>query len=248
MGKIPSVVIATPSSDRAKPLLESLEKSEIFEIFLISATMGYELVPASNHDTANELRNYGRLLTPNERACAISHNNAREIIARSNHGGVIFEDDARILNLTLMEEVVQRFLEVKHGKNRILSLLNYKLKTDAELCTSNLRFPSFIPLFAEAPLAVATVQTNVAAADLVSNSLDRSKVADWPKCNAKFYILRLPVVNHGDASTNSIIGNSEERVQATSSLSIRPERLRQVILKVRRKIDLLIIQLFQSAI
>lgn len=248
MGKIPSVIITTPSSDRAKPLIQSLEKSKIFEIVLISATMGYQLGIPSTHDTASQLKNYGRVLSPNERACAISHNNAREIVAKSRHGGVIFEDDARILNLSLLEEVVEKFLGFNLGENKILSLLNYKVGTNKRLNTSNLGNLIFIPLLAEAPLAVATVQTNIAAADLVGTSMDTSKVADWPKCKAKFYVLRFPVVNHGDASTISIIGNTEERVQAKSSLSIKRGKLTQTFLRIRRKIDLLIIHLFQIAI
>jgi GR25 family glycosyltransferase involved in LPS biosynthesis len=123
MDPIPLVIISSPKEDRSAPLLNSLHASSIFEVIKLDATMGIDLGAPESLITTQELIRFGRILTQNERACAISHTRARAVIKNSNFGGVIMEDDARILDIELFQKTVCEFLESNALQKKILSLL-----------------------------------------------------------------------------------------------------------------------------
>lgn len=246
MVRIPAVVITTPSSDRGVPLIDILRKSSLFETIELKATMGRDLDDASECDKQDEMKSYGRTLIANERACAVSHSKARSIIAQSSHGGIIFEDDARILNLTQLELITQKFLERNKNRRSVLSLLNYDSQKSRKINSTSITTIRLIPLLAEAPLAVATVQTNRAAAELATKAKSSSQVADWPKSSTRFFFLNKPLVNHGDSNTNSVIGLINERIELKREKLTNFSELQILLLKLRRKIDLLLIQIFQE--
>lgn len=245
MTEIPIVVIDTPGLSRSEPLIEKLKESAIFNLIILKATMGYELEKFTNRDETKEIARYGRLLTYNERACSISHVKARKIISESELGGIILEDDARIIDLDLLQSVSTRYLHKFRGKRRVLSLLSYSEFPTEASCEKKSVNPKFIPLLAESPLAVATVLTNLAAFNLVEAAQISSQVSDWPKNRCRFHILTKPLVKHGDGKTSSVIGNVNQRVESHSHGLKKPWSGRILFLKIRRKIDLLLIRVTQ---
>jgi GR25 family glycosyltransferase involved in LPS biosynthesis len=201
----------------------------------LQATMGNDLKVPSDIAISEEISNYGRRLTQNERACALSHTSAREIISKSEFGGVILEDDARIINLENFYSLSVRFLLRNQKKRKILSLVNYFSNKPEN--KSQIRPKSYFRLLSHAPLAVAAAITPKAAKQLLKNSKKNSAVADWPGFRCVFYILNTGVVNHGDAESESIIGNVGFRVeQGTINFTSKKDIIR-ITRKVLQKID-----------
>jgi GR25 family glycosyltransferase involved in LPS biosynthesis len=204
------VIIKTPNSPRIDPLLAQLKNVSGVKVNIIEATMGIDLGSPKAINIHNEFKFYGRDLTQNERACAISHTTARQIIAETEFGGVVLEDDARILDPELFVEQVSDFLQSHYGKRHILTLLSYSKKPQSK--KSRNRQTRTFRLLAEAPLAVAAALTPSAARSLISAAAERSMTSDWPTSQCIFFGLHTGVVMHGDSETVSIIGEEEKRI------------------------------------
>lgn len=244
MRLIPVVVIKTPNSKRVDPLLVQLEKISRVETIVIEATMGHSLGFPCDASIQNELTCYGRALTQNERACAISHRRAREILAKSDFGGIILEDDARILNPEAFVTETRDFLRTHRGKKHVLTLLSY-LKTPHGRKRRCMGKNSF-RLFAEAPLAVGVAITPEAAKCLISAAKDRSMTADWPTSRCVFFGLKTGVIQHGDSETVSMIGDVEDRVSSMSASLISQCDFIGIKRRLFQKIDTIRIQVKQS--
>lgn len=238
MKRIPAVVIQTPNSERFLPLIEILKNSKIFEPVLMAATMGVNLSEMKQSFEKQELTRYGRALSRNERACAISHTRAREIIAKSEIGGLILEDDARILDLRILESASQAFLEEKAKSYSALGLLDYSGTTDNSRSHNNyLNYGSFHRLFAEVPLAVGTVLTPEAAAELVTSAGEYSQLADWPYSRCRYYFLSTGCIAHGDSTTNSVIGDPLMRVFGRTQKFFTIKGVKHLSKRILQKID-----------
>lgn len=244
MRLIPVVVIKTPNSKRVDPLLVQLEKISMVETIVIDATMGYSLEYPCKESIQREFSFYGRALTQNERACAISHTRAREILAKSDFGGVILEDDARILNPEAFVTEARDFLRTHRGKQHVLTLLTY-LKTPHVEKRRNTGRNTF-RLFAEAPLAVGAALTSKAAKCLISAATDQSMTADWPTSRCVFFGLKAGVIKHGDSETVSMIGDVENRVSTVGFRLISQCDLIGIKRRLFQKIDTMRIQAKQS--
>jgi hypothetical protein len=194
--------------------------------------MGIDIASPSMFTIEAEFEKYGRELTQNERACAISHTTARNIIANTSRGGVIFEDDARILNLRILENMSEAFLSLYKNDYSALGLLDYS--PDDRSSPELVQFPKIHKLLAEVPLAVATVLTRKAAWSLTESANLGSQIADWPSSRCSYYFLTPGCVKHGDEGTGSVIGDSSTRILGTlpsiftrNGVSIRMKRLLQ---------------------
>ncbi len=244
MHRIPAVIIQTPNSKRFEPLLETLTQSKIFEPILLPAIMGISLPQAGKSVTHVELKKYGRELSQNERACAISHSRARAIIATSEHGGLVLEDDARIIHLGNLEALVTEFLSRSKSSIRALGLVNYR--TTHARNDSGVDQPRIYRLLAEAPLAVATVFTPSAANSLIQSAASTSQVADWPNSRCKFYITSLGPVIHGDAHSESVIGQTSMRVYSKRPRNLSFIRGSSHYRRLLQKIDTYLIGCYQG--
>lgn len=241
---IPAVIIQTPNSERYIPLLEIMGKSELFEPILMSATMGYSLSIADERFVQGEALRYGRELTQNERACAISHAKAREIIAQSEYGGIVFEDDARVIDLEHLERATAAFLTKSSNTKSALGLLKYKDRhTEVCGCKSVLKFRR---LTAETPLAVATVFTPMAASEILKSAVTSSQIADWPKSRCNFFILSEGCVRHGDATSGTVIGDTAKRVTGKSPQPFSVPGLEFRFHRLLQKLDTFLISYYQS--
>lgn len=242
--RIPAVIIKTPNSERFLPLFEVISKSEVFEPVLIAATMGYSLSGDNQDFIQEEVLKYGRVLTRNERACAISHSGARNIIAQSRQGGIVFEDDARVIDLEYLERAAISFLKKFSDTSSALGLLDYKNER-LEGCTHNLT-PRFRKLLAETPLAVATVLTPIAAGKILKSAATSSQIADWPKSKCRFLILSDGCVRHGDITSGTVIGDTAMRVSGKAPQLFSHHGLTMRHHRFLQKIDTFLIPRYQS--
>jgi hypothetical protein len=242
--RIPAIIIQTPNSERFLPLFEVISRSEVFEPVLIVATMGYSL-PGDNEDfIQEEVLRYGRVLTRNERACAVSHSEARSLIAQSRQGGIVFEDDARVINLEHLERATIGFLKKFSDMSSALGLLDYK-SAHLEGCTYNLPL-KFRRLLAETPLAVATVLTPIAAGEILKSSATSSQLADWPKSKCCFFILPDGCIRHGDTTSGTVIGDTAVRVSGKTPQLFSRHGLTISYHRFLQKLDTFLISRYQS--
>ncbi len=207
MPKIPIVVIRTPGSQRGEKLFAQLEKLKNFELINITATMASSSNQISEFSFDNEYSKliYGHPLEFNELACSYSHNRARSIISTYKTGGVILEDDARIINEIRLFDTVQSFLDRENAP----SLLN--------LCT-RLNFDDpfmgffkrelqskYLATFGPTHLAVGYALNATAAQIMVLKNTPVKYRPDWPNVNLKYFVSKFPCVAHGDSATVSTI-------------------------------------------
>jgi GR25 family glycosyltransferase involved in LPS biosynthesis len=213
-------IIETPLSQRSAPLIKLLSSEPRINLFRISAKM-----VASDRDISDFgiKVNYkvfpileGRLLSHGEIGCAQSHNEARSLLAESTNGGVILEDDARILDLDSFINVSSSFLNQNRNSKRILSLTGISQINAVNKKKDKGPANQWMRTYGHTPLAVANAITPMAASDLFKSNQPIKYVADWPYSKSKFYSVKVPVVCHGDETTASLIEASGSRQSITN--------------------------------
>jgi GR25 family glycosyltransferase involved in LPS biosynthesis len=202
--KLLVIVIRTPNSDRYLPIETLLKNDKRFEIEYVEASMtpSYHDVRSRNIAYTAEIFEYfhGRKLAPPEIGCADSHNRARSLIQYSSSGGVILEDDDRIIDVDLLYEVSLLFLNSNQGSKSILTLTPFN-----KLIKNQNKKIKIIRILGTSDLAVAYALTPSAAKTLIRVNQPIVSVADWPKSTCKFYITNIRSIAHGDLNTNSTI-------------------------------------------
>jgi GR25 family glycosyltransferase involved in LPS biosynthesis len=212
-------VIETPLSRRSAPLIKLLSSEARINLFRISAKMVSSDCDISDFGIKVNYKVFplleGRLLSHGEIGCAQSHNDARSLLAESTYGGVILEDDARILDLDSFVEISIDFLNQNRHSKRILSLTG--ISQINKLNRKKDKSPTYkwIRVYGHSPLAVANAITPMAASDLYNSNQPIKYVADWPYSKSKFYSVKVPVVSHGDETTGSLIDPSGSRRRVT---------------------------------
>jgi len=211
--KIPLIIIEIPGLDRSKPLLEILAKSNVFDVVIFPAVMfkSGDVNWRVDHEYLNTL--YGRKITDGEIGCAISHNEAQRIVASSEKGGVILEDDARIQDLKMFEELAQRFLSNIPKNKSVLSLLPW-VHLNVYNLDLTVRKRVIFKLFGSTPLSVGYVVSKAAARELADSNKLIKYLPDWPKNSSYFYTTVDGVICHGDKNSKSIIDN-EARIKVS---------------------------------
>ena len=208
-------IIETPLSQRSAPLIKLLSSEPRINLVRISAKM-----VASDRDILDFgiKVNYkvfplleGRLLSHGEIGCAQSHNEARSFLAESTNGGVILEDDARISDLDSFIKISIDFLNQNRHSKRILSLTGMPQINKVNKKKDKSPAHKWIRIYGHTPLAVANAITPMAASDLCNSNEPIKYVADWPYSKSKFYSVKVPVVYHGDETTESLIDASGSR-------------------------------------
>jgi GR25 family glycosyltransferase involved in LPS biosynthesis len=233
-------IIETPNSNRSRPLFESFSDESRVEIQTIRASM---------LSTQSELEASGiavdaeffqaisnRKLSLPEIGCANSHNLSRYECSKLKLGGVIMEDDARILNKELFISSAKHFLEEFKDSSAILSFTyNPRIRKSRLL---KIRGP-FIRLFGESPLAVAYAITPIAAHRLYISNTPVKFVSDWPEIHVKHFCLLDPPVAHGDSETISTIDPSGAmgRTQRNFGAMLRKITLADYLLRARQYVD-----------
>lgn len=166
----------------------------------------------------------GRYMTVQELGCAEAHFLAREAVAVTSHGGIIFEDDARFTEPQMLIRMATDFLEKHRGHASVLNLC------ESSLSTFQVNKPRrSVKLFGHAPLAVAYVLTPEAAAELNRANNPITWVADWPVSNVEHFVCVPALVQHGDENSGSEIAiNLNGR-----DLRHKRDRLRKILNTVK---------------
>ncbi len=211
MEPIPVIVIATPHQNRHTKLVEILGASKIFKVIIQEACMYSRNLEEIDVDERVHETIYGRNLLDGEIGCSISHNRARHVLALSDFGGVILEDDARVPNLKSLEEHVESFLTENKKQSAILSLLPWNV--ESKCLNSSLELSTPFRLLGQTPLTVGYAISQPAAKKLHEANSDLRYVADWPRSSVVFYSTLTGSVEHGDEFTVSVIDPSDERIQ-----------------------------------
>jgi hypothetical protein len=203
MQKIRVVVISVPNSLRSEPLLSKLKQSNLLEVEIFSAIMFSRSMIEYSPNYSKQKLVYGRELSDGEIGSAISH---YKILSKSQDGEqllVVLEDDARIENIKLFEEVLLNFASLSLNTCAVLTLLPWatNLKSSIENKTS----PKIFNLVGEPPLTVGYVATPKAQSSLCKFNRDFAYLPDWPPNNVNFYTTISGVVKHGDENTFSLI-------------------------------------------
>jgi hypothetical protein len=221
------VIVIDSGSGRSASLLKKLNEFGGIDLQVLPASMTRNenqfRISGIEYSDPLALKLLGRSMSFPEIGCANSHNLARSIIARSEIGGVILEDDARICDFNNFFRISCGFLLKKSGKPGLLNLSNLgPLLQKCNLGTSdNLYFSRRI---CPSPLAVGYVVTSQAAEEMLRNNVPISMVSDWPISKVQCFSPSHQFVHHGDGLTVSIIDPGEvslrQKRSAIRSLSI----------------------------
>ena len=222
LNRLQVYLIKTPKSSRSLELKRKL-KSERFQIITIPAIMINNEADITRQKLEVSKSNFklieGRNLSFGEIGCAASHNLARNLVAHSKYGGVILEDDARILNVEEFFSIANEFLVTMENKSSILSLtssitneLNNRAISGSDLKNNWYR------IFGNPPLAVANVITPKAALAIYRANTPIKFVADWPVTKCNYYVCKYPIIKHGDEHSISIINPQNKNVRNGQSI------------------------------
>ncbi len=202
-------IIETPNSIRSVPLKNSLVGDPRISVHTIEASMISTQLELEKSAIKFEMEYFwaltNRYLSLPEIGCANSHNMARLRCSLLDIGGVILEDDARILDLDNFVKSSLFFLEKFNGTSSILSLTH---SPGIKRVKKSRDISRLVGLFGDAPLAVAYAITPLAACRLLHANDPVKFVSDWPEIEVKNYCLLEPPVSHGDSSTQSTIDPS----------------------------------------
>ena len=220
-GKLLVVVIRTPKSDRYLPIESLFKDDQRFKLEYIEASMTPSYSEVSNRRItySTEIFEYfqGRKLTPAEIGCADSHNRARDLIKSYATGGVILEDDARIINIDSFFIMATEFLSFQNSKLSILNLTGFRnigLEASKNRSTNNNRY---IKLWGSPDLAVSYALTQKAAGELLKSNTPIIGVSDWPHSKCYYFVPLIPLVQHGDKNTQSIIDSAKNNFRVSNS-------------------------------
>ena len=207
------VVIRTPNSDRYLPIKALLKNDKRFELEYLDASMTPTYLDVTSRDIAYSTEMFeffhGRKLAPAEIGCADSHNRARKLIQNREDGGVILEDDARIINVDSFFIMANKFLSSQVLNLSILSFTGFRKIGLKSSRNKLLEKNEFIKLWGSPDLAVSYALTKKAATELLKSNQPIIDVSDWPETACTYFVPLQPVIHHGDAATASLIDHTE---------------------------------------
>jgi GR25 family glycosyltransferase involved in LPS biosynthesis len=213
MKKLLIVVIATPNSSRFLKLNEQLAYSDRIDLVYVPAVMYLKCNSNFSQDIDLEFMQsfYARSILDGEIGCSISHNLARGLIAENVSGGVILEDDARIIDMDRFIGTASKFLE-RTKESAILNLSTHKSVSDSyvDFLSQSLSC-KYVKSIGPTPLALAYALSQQAALKLLKVNNPIRYLADWPKSSVSFFFSKFPSVAHGDFNVPSIIDPGGQR-------------------------------------
>lgn len=202
------VVIVTPSSDRADPLLNSLHRHEEIRLHTLDAVMLRSIsdVAESAHVFDHEFSDYvySRSLRPGELGCSVSNTLARKFIAGFQNGGLVLEDDARVVDVNRLVISSKNFLDEFQG---ISAVLSFYWTESSKFTSARNSSKSTLRHYGHPPYTVAYALTKEAAIRFVESNTPTRFLADWPICDVKYFVSLENIVRHGDSHTTSVINS-----------------------------------------
>jgi GR25 family glycosyltransferase involved in LPS biosynthesis len=198
-------IIRSDDANRSLSLIESLKQHSHINIILID---GYylneeELALVTDH-TWSKIRNF-RNLVSGEIGSALSHSFVQTMVAEAGVGGVILEDDARIINIENFYTTCFDFLSAKNPV-RILNLCDPRAQNmSTRFHLEKIPKTSSINLIGLSNRNVAYALSSRSARSISEVNFPIYSTPDWPFSSNRHAILIHPVVLHGDNNTISTI-------------------------------------------
>ena len=195
------IVLSSRKTSRNDAFFAQIESEYRSEIVAIPGV--YLDSSGANHFNTKVFTSiFQREMSLQEMGCSEAHRNARKLVAESQIGGIVFEDDARFEEFEVILESAQSFLLENRGESSILNICESKLS----------RFDTENPwkyrrILGHSPLAVAYVLTPEAAKDLLAANTRNTWVSDWPRSKVRHYVSLPALVKHGDAESGSEIAD-----------------------------------------
>jgi hypothetical protein len=200
------IIIGEINGARIKPLLTLFGADTRFQIKIqqpiyLENFKDYRLLQ-SGFNVEKSTVYMMRELALTEIGCALAHNAAREYLASTNCGGVVLEDDARILDIDYFYAATTLFLNTMQEP----SVLNLTSIKKFEFCESETPInPTLVKKRFYPPLNVGYALNKLGAQMLSETPYRLYNVSDWPYSNIDKYTLASPAVAHGDQNTSSTI-------------------------------------------
>lgn len=204
MRRVRAFVIAPESGGRHEPLLRQLADIPGLDVELFPARI-VSAFPA-DYDVERMRALHNLDLRPAELGCAMSHRDVQELISQSSDPWtLVFEDDARIADSEGFASVVERIRDFEPSDPASA----VSLYSEGAILK---RWPTgdFTECLGEPPFAVAYFLTPIAAGRLARANHDLRYASDWPRrSGVKFFLHRDLVVRHGDADSESLVGERQ---------------------------------------
>ncbi len=197
------IIISTPGSSRIDPLLEVLNKVKYIEVHIVEATMYNSKNDKRAINRRGQRAVYGHELPDGLIGCAISHQNAYQLVAALGNSAIILEDDARIPSLENFEMMVSHFFSSHSKGSNVLSLLPWKHKEPCSGKTFTLN--RLLRLVGRTPLTVGYAITLEAAIELSQANPNLKYAPDWPPSCVTYFSSVIGVISHGDLKSGSTI-------------------------------------------
>ena len=195
-------IIETPGLQRSAPIRKAIGQSEFFKVVSMPARMLEDVAQIPPLFVAQFHARYGRQPLAGEYGCLLSHRTIWETIAGGNEAGIIFEDDARDIDVVRLEILATDFMKNARFQGSILTFHDPRFTNRHRILSPN----SFKRLRGSSSHAVAYLVTPSAAQKLVQSSINFASVADWPNTNIPYWVSPW-LINHGDKNTPSVISN-----------------------------------------
>lgn len=216
------IIIGDKGGSRIKPLYSLLLNDNRFSVKICSpvflTSFSDSKIKSSGFDVEKSTIYSLRKLSLAEIGCALAHNNAREYLSKKEFGGIILEDDARIVDIDYFYSAAKNFLEL----TQVAALLNMSTSLISEeldyepIWKINMRKQKTYT-----SLSVGYALNKLGAESLSSTAHRFFSVADWPYAKISKYTLTYPAITHGDAFSASIIDPNGTLNRSSSTLKNR---------------------------
>ena len=196
-----AIVIAPTEGKRHQRLVEEISSLESLEVEFLSALILGKLPDGYDQQLARALHHHD--LLPGDVGCASSHLAAWTRVAkRSDPWTLIFEDDARIVDLNALDNFLADLNNLDSSTPTVISMYS----ENALVKTSN--GSNFADCLMEPSFAVGYCLTRSAAEKLASTNASLGFCSDWPRASGvSFKLCKQFFVAHGDETTQSYVGN-----------------------------------------
>jgi hypothetical protein len=207
--KIPTFILGNPKCLRNPLLATDFNKN--FEVEFFSPIIYNSVSEAINETQLHKFEAvYFREPVVGEIGCAIAHQRMQSLIARNQLGGIVFEDDAFVLDYLNLEILFINFIKVAGNKPSLLNFTSSKQIEDftyksfeSEIFQKRLPGPS--------PLACGYMLNSQAAKILSDLNTPFRFKADWPPADIQYFESSVPLVAHGSKLFQSTIEQGEIR-------------------------------------
>lgn len=196
-----ALVIAPDGGTRHQRLVEELLSVNGLEIEILPARMLASVPESFNQKLAQAIHHHE--LLPGDIGCASSHLAAwRQISKTSDPWTLVFEDDARIIDVGALNDLISDLKDLDSTRPIVISMYSENALVKYS------RTSRTVDCLMEPSFAVGYCLTRSAAERLATANANLGFCSDWPRASGvAFKLCRHFFLAHGDESTLSYVGN-----------------------------------------